>query len=401
MSSRFILYFQLTVWLLTVVSLNACSGGEDTSMQVVDVSDAEDCPVYDLFDSLEVISLDARLEASVGPFPRLKDCQDYFIIEKEKNFFIFEKNGAFVSSTKRIQGHGKGEASSMIGCSYNPYSKQVEILTFGQMLKYDIHLNYISKHPLPCDMGDAKDLNRNAGEWFQYIYDLSATKHLLLPSKGLSNDRTVFCYDSKANQITGQIGVEEVISSYVSWQNDCFFRDGSITYLIPPYIMNQVNRLDAKSQQLVPCVQWDFGKNTLTRGHLKPYASKDYLENQKRVFNYLFFDCDKHYPILQAITGHKLFALVHDSEKIENWYLAEVDLTTFGVRRLALTDGEGVSFPMDFSAANGYVYGLEGDEQRVANAIKAFRYPDRIKYSGQSDTLDLSNAVILKYKVKK
>ena len=387
---------------LISASMQSCSTDEPSPVKIVDVSDCKDCSVYEMFDSLEVISLDDQPDALLGTFPRLKDCQDYFIVEKHPNFYIFEKNGNLVASTQRILGHGQGEASSMIGCSYNPYSKQIEILTFGALLKYDLGLNYISEHSLPCDMGNAKNPSKNAGSWFQYIYDLSSTEHLLMASSSLGNNRTIFFFDSKENKISGQISINDaVISTYCSQQRDCFYRDGEQTYICPPYIMNQFYSFDSKTRSLSPVVQLDFGVKTLTCDDITPHTSRDYMENQQQVFDFLWFHCDKHFPLQYAITGNRLFVLVHGGVMLDNWYLLEVNLATSETRRMHIAEGDNqLIFPQDFSASDGYVYGIENDEERIRHFISSFKYQDRIKYSGRSDTLDFNNAVIFKYKVK-
>ncbi len=401
MKTKIELNFRLMIVFLITISIQSCSSEEETSLQIADVSSAKVYPVYEMFDSLEIISLDVQPDALIGSSPHLKDCQDYFVIEKYPNFFIFDKKGAFISSTQKILGHGKGEVASMVGCSYNPYSRQIEILTFGKLMKYDIHMNFISQHRLPCDMGESKNLNKNSGAWFQYLYDFAANKHLLIAGKGLTNSHIVFFYDSQKNSIIGQTSLEnDIVCSYGSWQRDCFFQDNSVTYIIPPYILNRIYSFDDKKQEITPYVQLDFGSNTLNKSHIKPYTSKDYIENQNKVFNYLWFDCDKHFPILSAVTNNRLFTLIHTDIQAYNWYISEVDLKTFDVKRLEVSNGNDLVFPMNFSASDGYVYGIDNDEERIKKYISSFKYQNKIKYTGIADTLNCSNAVIFKYKVK-
>ena len=401
MKYRILSNIKLLVVLLFSISIQSCSIEGNTSMRIADVSSCEEYPIYEIFDSLEVISLEAHPDALIGALPRLLDCQDYYVIEQYPNFYIFEKNGAFVSSTKKILGHGKGEAPSLIGCSFNPYSKQIEILTFGKLLKYDIHLNFVSQHPLPCDIGNSKNLNKNSGAWFQFIYDLAPTEHMLIAGKGLNNSHNIFIYDSQKEKITWQTSIEkDVICSYGSGQRDCFFRDGSLIYIFPPYLLNQFYTFDRENQKLSPCVQLDFGNNTLRKEHIEPHSSKDYIENQTKIINYLWVNCDKHYPFLSAETNNRFFSLIHSGPQVDNWYLLEVNLSTLNARRLNVSDNKESVMPIEFTAADGFVYGLDNDEERIKKYIDSFKKRGQVKYSGISDTLDCSNAVILKYKVK-
>ena len=132
MSNRLIRAIRFAVVLVAATGIQACSDEETTNVSIAHVSDCKEFPVYEMFDSLEVINLDAQPEALLSRTPQFIDCQYYFIIECHPNFYIFDKSGAFVASSERILGHGNGETPYMVGCSYNPYSKQIEILSFGQ-----------------------------------------------------------------------------------------------------------------------------------------------------------------------------------------------------------------------------------------------------------------------------
>ncbi len=395
------LNFRLLIVLLISISLKSCSVEGDTSIQIVDVSSCKEYPIHEIFDSLEVISLEAHPDALVGALPRLLDCQDYYVIEQYPNFYIFEKNGAFASCTKKILGHGKGEVPYLIGCSFNPYSKLIEILSFGKMLKYDIHLNFVSQHPLPCDMGNRKNPNKNSGSWFNCIYDLSATDHILIPGGGLMNSNYIYLFNSEKNEITWKSSFEnEILNPIGSWQSDRFCKDNSKIYVFPDYLMKRFCMYDEETKSLVPYLELDFGSNGLTKDLINQHSSDDYIENQRKICEYLMCDCDKHYPIRSAVTYNKLFTLVHTSIKTHDWYLLVVDLTDYTIKRLNIANDKKEIFAIDFTASDGYVYTVDNDEDRVRQCISAFKNRDRVKYSGISDTLDCSNAVILKYKVK-
>ena len=83
-----------------------------------------------------------------------------------------------------------------------------------------------------------------------------------------------------------------------------------------------------------------------------------------------------------------------------NWYLLEVDLENFSVKKLNIANEKKEAFSIDFTASDGYVYTIDNDEKRINNYISSFKYQDKITYSGISDTLNCNNAVIFKYKVK-
>ena len=132
---------------------------QESNIQSIALSDSEMVELNEVFDSVEVIPLEATPGAYMASFKKLNVYDDYFFVEDYNQvIFLFSRDGKFISNSNKVKGNGHGEYNALLSSTYNPYSKLVEIVTRDQIKFYDTNFNFINAVRIPEGMLGKKGL---------------------------------------------------------------------------------------------------------------------------------------------------------------------------------------------------------------------------------------------------
>lgn len=221
---------------------------------------------------------------------------------------------------------------------------------------YDVNFNFV-KSVKTSESNDSK-----TAEIFTSIYDLSASKHLLLSNWGGAGSNELFPYDSETNQVESRISFEEDVILSCSWQDACFARDNGRIFVMPPYVTNCVYTYDPEAKRLHPYLRLDFGQDGFRKEDIADIANYEMKIRQA---------CESKKPYAQqyAISGDKAYAMVHTGLQALDWYVLEIDTKTKEVKRFNIAENKKRVFPLKFYAYDGYVVAPLEDANIMHNIV--------------------------------
>ena len=389
----------LSVLIFCSVLCISCQDSRNSdSVQSVNMLSAENADVKQIFDSLEVVHFDDRPEAIIGDVIQIVSCKDYYIFRNVRNtIFVFDKDGRFVSSSRQVIGHGKGELGAVLGCTYNPHSRLIEVLTPTSIKFYDAYFNFKKSVSIPTKSPEGID---KPGLYFDYIYDISSYEHVLFSGGYLrSNGGTLYIYNSEDEKITQEITFSDEIIDLISNQENCFAKNDDNTFAFLPYLTNKVFTFDAKSLTLTSFLNMDFGDRTVTKQLLSDMPKSTREEQRKRLR--FIKDGEFLFPVAHAICNNHLFSYIRNGKDFNDWYIIDYDIESKAVRKFKLTEEQLDKFCVEFLGDGPYLYVVGPDSTSSSACINSFQEGDNHNHCicGQ-DSADYGNIVLLKYRVK-
>ena len=373
------------------------SNGID-AIQTIDMTTAKDTDVKQIFDSLEVICFDDSPEAIIGDVVQIVSCKDYYIFRNVRNtIFVFDKDGRFLSSSRQVIGHGKGELGAVLGCTYNPHSRLIEVLTPTSIKFYDAHFNFKKSVSLSTKASEGEN---KPGLYFDYIYDISSHEHVLFSGGYLrSNGGALYIYNSEDEKIIQEITFSDEVIDLISNQKNCFAKNDDNTFAFLPYLTNKVFTFDAKSLTLTPFLNMDFGDKTVTKQLLSDMPKSTIDEQRKRLR--FIKDGEFLFPVAHAICNNHLFSYIRNGEDLNDWYIIDYDIESKAVRKFKLTEVQLDKFFVHSCGDGHYLYVVGPDRIISSACINSFQEGDNHNRCICSrDSADYGNIVLLKYRVK-
>ena len=376
----------------------SCANKSENSdeIQVIDVSNPEQVSLGDVFSELEVIYMDTGVESIVPSANYVQPCDDKYVFKDNRdNFYVFDKKGRFISSSKLVDGHGHGEIVTPMGGCYNPYSKNIEIITPTNLMFYDVNFKFIKSVPLPTEY--QKTSNNNKPLFFDEIYDLSEHLHVLItPKDNLSQAvNTLFIFDSEKQEIVKTINYDkDVMGKFLnqafSFQN---YADDEIIF-IPPCYSKNVYKFDKDNLELRRFISFNYGDEFYTEEDLKPIQKE---ANPVKIDEYLSKNY-KRSPIRISYDKGKYFILVDSKEMITDAYLLIVDTKMNTAKRLPLgNDNDEFQF-YPHSYDNILYIAVEAEGADVLMNAFPGKVTEINKYNADSTVND--NIAVLKYHLK-
>lgn len=385
--------FFILLCAIGIVSCNKESIHQD--WQVIDATSAVESKVDAIFDSLQVIQLEANTESFVGDVHKIVSCQDYYIFKNFKNtIYVFDHNGRFIANSNSARGKGKGEFGAMLGCCYNPFTKQIEILTPTSLKFYDIHFKFVKSVIIPTKSPSGED---QPGIYFDDIYDLSPTRHILLARGGRGNSGNLYIFDSEEEKIKETISFEDEIIEAISNQGECFCLCNNKVFGFLPYLTNRIYCLE--NNNLTPYLAFDFGDKTITKQHVQDMPNKTREEQSLRkkfIRNGPFL-----YPLTNAICGNKLFSYIRNGKDFNDWYFLMYDLESHTTSKFQFYVDNIEKFNIECIGSGNSLYCVCRDNEVASAFIKTFNKNERTTTTGfTSDSIPNENIVLLKYTIK-
>ena len=324
----------------------SCSHKEKPT-EKINFEEAEVSSVQKHFSNAKIVSLKENDGPFLSDVSTLDVYDDYMLVcDKRSILYLFSRDGNCISNSIDKFGHGEGEYSIITAYTYNPYSKNIEILTPKDLLFFDINFKLQRRVPLPTTFS-------NTGEGFVFfgkISDISSSMHLLIPT-GISDDcNKIYVFDSEEKKVVKTLSYDDVISN-ITMQTKCFFSLQNDDLLFcPPCVTNNIYIFDKKSFLLKKAYYTDFGKKGLTTSDVSQFG-----DNDNRLSEYLL-TCKKSMPIKTFCVGDQIFFLIKEGNDIKNWYTLVYNLETKKLYSIQNYHQKEIRFPVIMSVHGNSVF---------------------------------------------
>ena len=384
-----------------VVLLFSCvNNSENTDeVKVFDVSNPEQVSLGDIFSELEVIYMDAGVESYVQGTRYVRPCGDkYLFMDNSLNIYVFDTKGHYISSSKDVKGHGRGEFIIPMGGCYNPYTKNIEIITPTHLMFYDMNFKFVKSVQLPSEYPGEK--NDNKSLFFDEIYDLSDHLHILITN----NDRrgqdvnSLFLFDSKTKQIIKKMSFDEDVIHDIHSQAFPFqdYDDENLLFL-PPRTSKYIYKFNKETHELHPFISFKYGEDYYSEEKLEQICkSSGPMEMYKYMNNN-----PKNMPLRESYSDGKFYILADGgTSKIFDSNLIIVDTNTENVKILPFKKDDKNQLYIPSLVSDNILYISQSEPEINESLIASF--PGKVteinKYKADSTLND--NIAVLKYHLK-
>lgn len=335
----------ITIFLFLV----SCQKQEEGNCPVVDFGQAEETTVKDVVSSVEVIPLQNQADKFLPDVNVMYVTDAGYVVSDSRNIiYVFSKDGKYMSDSKGRIGNGPNEYSIVSCFSYNPYSKDIEIVTPKHFLSYDMHFKLTKKIEAPTKMSK----NGKGLRFFGHIYDLSANQHVLIPDQVSSDKFSILLFDSSSSEILKTTSFAEDVISEINMQDHCFFDNENSVEFFPPLMTNYLYSFDKKNFKIKKKLEVKAGKNGLTQADIKQFGN-----DEAKLRKYLL-TCDKEIPVNGMATKTHVFFLVKKGNDLRNWFTLVYDKSSHQIKKIHNFVDGNVCFPVLKNVANGYLYGV-------------------------------------------
>ena len=378
------------ICIILLALLASCADNKELSCPILDVSSPQEATPSEVFSSVEVIPFTMPEGTYMSDVRTLFSIGDKYIVKDKNNIvYLFSTDGRYISHSEKKRGHGHGEHTNLLGFTYNPYSKQIELTTPNNLLFYDTLFNYVKSVPLPSRWPEG----RESGCFYGDIYDLSPSLHLLRPLGTSKEPRQICVFDSEKGKIIKTIPFIEHCIIRTSMQSKCFYmkEDGTMLFF-PPCISECLYTFDTKSFSIAPYLSLDFGEQWFDAEELREQSGKDVETVIKFLQEY-----KKGMPMTHLPLGDNLIIEVTFGKYIRNCKTLVVN-TTSGKHYLIkrYQQGQKMVLPHLSEACPDGVLGVV-EAKELESLLEQFDEKDVIK---PSRPIDPDGYVILKYRMK-
>ncbi|MDE5555458.1 MAG: 6-bladed beta-propeller, partial [Muribaculaceae bacterium] len=163
-------------YVVATLGMFACQSSEKEQQDAVALAPYALSSIEDVFSDVEIVPLLFEGETYPSVANQVQVSDDYiFVGDNKKQIHVFDKDGHYVSCSSWVRGGGPGEYDMMMGFSWNPFSKSIQLLTPHKLMQYDVNFNPIGEIALPTKLGEDNLI-------LDQIYGLSKYNNLLLPT---------------------------------------------------------------------------------------------------------------------------------------------------------------------------------------------------------------------------
>lgn len=380
--------------ILLLLTLISCKDRGEYANENHTFSSTSSASISDIFSDVEIIPLNFSGNSYPSVVERMLVNDNYIIILDDKKILhVFKPNGSYIASSNEKIGNGPGEYSVLMGFTWNPYTQFIEVLTPNRLYSYDEKFNLKNAAKLPTKIGEN-------GLLFCEIFDLSATRHLLLPTSMSDKPHCVMDYDSSKGVIVEKNSYSEDIIAPITMQPRCFFlmRDNTLLF-IPPvltdglYTVNGVQSVDNGGVSLQKEITLHT-ENDLLKEDIQAY------ENSQRSLNNYLISSDKNIRLRVFPNSKKIIA----SYKFKNgctmrdMFTAIIDRQTKKVNTIKLFSDDSYQFPFIEDIDEEYAYAII--EKEILETRPKLLMNHSANIDSVLNTIEDESLVLLKYKLK-
>lgn len=377
------IYIRNLFYLVVALGVFACQNSEKEQQDTVALTPYAVSSIEDIFSDVDIVPLLFEGETYPSVANQVQVSDDYiFVGDNKKQIHVFDKDGHYVSCSSWVRGAGPGEYDMMMGFSWNPFNRSIQLLTPHKLMQYDINFNPIGEFALPTKLGEDNLI-------FDQIYGLSDYNNLLLPTGTSESPYCGYVFDASTGEISDRFDYSADVLVPIAMQEQCLFRtDGGKLYFVAPAFTGEVfSLLDGQL------------KNEITFSYDGDFISKvdvsKYDGDEAGLGRYLM-ECDKSIPVRTMISNDKVLTYVKSGQTLRDFYVIFTDLKNGDNRRVNLYDGVDCKFPFaDYSDGDG-IY-VVYDKESLLNSPKLLLDKAEKKDSIFADIEDES-LILLKYK---
>lgn len=380
--------------ILLLLTLISCKDRDEYANENYTFSSTSSASISDIFSDVEIIPLSFSGNSYPSVVEHMLVNDNYIIILDDKKILhVFKPNGCYIASSNEKIGNGPGEYSVLMGFTWNPYTQFIEVLTPNRLYSYDEKFNLKNTAKLPTKIGEN-------GLLFCEIFDLSATRHLLLPTNMSDKPYCVMDYDSSRGLIVEKSSYSEDIIAPITMQPRCFFlmRDNTLLF-IPPvitnalYTVNGIQSIDNRGISLQKEIALHTEKDLLKED------IQTYEDSQRNLNNYLI-SSDKNIRLRVFPNSKKIIASYKFKNgcSMKDMFTAIIDRQTKKVITIKLFSNDSYQFPFIEDIDEEYAYAI------IEKEILETRPKLLMNHSANIDsvfkTIEDESLVLLKYKIR-
>lgn len=374
-------YFSIAVVILSLVL--ACSPSSTNDNNSILIYPRKSKIANEIFSKIELIPLDTVHQAYLSDIHRCQISDNHILFhDKDDILYLFDKKGKFISNSKKCIGEGPKDYFLCLSASYNDYSKNIEILTPDAFIIYDSLFHHVEsqlfsesdKHPETT--------------YFEYIYDISESLHILFPSSVPPHLGKYTLYDSKKKRFIKELRYNVEIEG-MTMQENYFSNRNFVAF---PCINYSFYEMDLDSKLLKKVVSLDFGVNGLTEQDVINLP-----KDREEKMDFLAQQCHKYIPVRTFRSGKFLISLIKEGPSIKDFQYLILDMET---RDYIWADmiSSSIRLPFFESFDDGILYGIITDDNIED-------YVDRSLLDEKSKNIldnlsDDSNFMVIKYYLK-
>lgn len=380
MKKKTILYIAIAIF-----SCLSCSKPTASNTEVINVEFKNNSKCDDIVSKIEVLPLDSTKKAYMSSINRCVINNDYsFFVDNRDLMFLFDKEGHLLTNSENVKGQGNGEYNICLCASYNKYSRNFEIVTPNGMKIYDSKFKYLKTVHFAAD-NEGVGKNRS---FFNYIYDIDATHHLLMTSNIAHDPAHIYLFDSENGKFTKD--VKPATAPFGISMQENYISDSD--FMAMPWLSYTFYDIDLKDMTLRECIKLDLGNNEVTE---KEVADLGNDERKKAEF---FMKCDKPLPVRTFKSGDQIVSMLKCGMSRKDFKVLLVDLKS---KSTTVADMCGKNFTMPFieNFVDGVVYAYATDdeiEKYVDGNLLDEKSKEAVKRMPRN-----GSTVILKYHIKK
>ncbi|WP_106831895.1 6-bladed beta-propeller [Parabacteroides pacaensis] len=300
---------RLDLVILVLVTFIACNQKiklENTFVESIpiDLDKTENKNLSDFVRNIELVPLYTDINCLVSTYNKFayyKEIGMFLIMDKDLVVSLFSKEGQFIASSKAVMGVGPGEYRTAVDAIYNPYTKNIEILTpYGKIYRYDTSFHFVEE----------KSLEQSTQVFARFV-PLQKNKYVLTPVILGDKDIAIYFCDYDQKEIGKPIRYDEDYISSLTMNYNPFLKLNNDLYFSPLCFNYMFYKILPESQQLQPIMKLDFGSHTVHKKDIVNRfgtASKTISKQEDRTFNYSVMDNVNNYLLENtAVPAIKFF----------------------------------------------------------------------------------------------
>lgn len=373
--------------------LFSCKENRETEgIKSYDVSEESESGISSVFSGVELIPLQFTGDSypSVVRSVLVADGK-IFVLDDKAILHVFKDNGEYVASSYEKFGNGPGEYSILMGFTWNPYSKAIEILTPAKLLSFDEGFNLLNEAKLPTKVGKDNLL-------YDEIYDLSETRHLLHTGSLSVAPYRIDLFDSATEEVIDSKSYADDVQIRTTMQPRSFFMMPDNTTVFTShavtdavYSLSMLENTDGIDGSMKKLFAIHAG-NEVTADDLGPYDSNiakeaEYLRNT-----------DKNIRLRILPNSKRLFVLYKSGNSMKSMWTVVINRDSGEHLTVRLFSDGAYRFPLLEDIDEDYAYAAVEKESLAVS-------PELLMDKAQNiDTLlkgiDDESLIVLRYKIR-
>lgn len=374
------------------IMMESCkSKPQANNITTFDITSASECSINDVFSDVEIVPLlFGKNYPSVVRSILVAD-EKIFILDDKAILHIFKSDGQYLACSNDKFGNGPGEYSIMMGFSWNPYIKAIEILTPNKLLIFDETFNLLRQVNIPTKVGKDNIL-------YDEIYDLSETRHILHTTSNGAAPYRIDLFDSESGKIIDMKSYADEVTVKTTMQprsfynmpdNSIFFTTQAITDAF--YSLNNIDTPNDIERTLSKTITINVG-NEVTKKDVKQYDAEP-----AKYAEYIY-STSKNVRLRVLPNSKKIFAIYKAGNTPKSIFTGIIDRKSGKSLKIKLYSEGEYAFPFLEDVDESHAYAAiekEMLENRAKILINKAEQADSILNSIEDESL-----VLLKYKIR-